>query len=1023
MNRLIMLLLFCWVCTSSYAQQRRVSGVVLEGDIPLAGALVQEVGNDFNVVSTNSEGEFSINLQNRDAVIIVKMVGMITQNVKIPASNKVKVILESDTKGIDEVLVVGYGSKSRITNTGAISQISGAELRQNPSASVQNTLMGRLPGVFSQQLSGQPGSDASRFSIRGAASYSGTVNPLIIVDDIQFNQPLSDLDADQIESVTVLKDAAAVAVYGVQGADGVILIKTRRGVSGRANLSFRSDMGFQTPTVPFDFLGSYDVARLEKQAYENVGLTPKFTDEDIELFRNGTDPYGHPDVNWSDVILKKHTTQVRNNLNISGGTDQAKYFISVGQMYQDGIMKDFSTSNSDFNSNYYYKRYNFKSNVDLKITNTLALNVDLTGFTGEQNNPWLRGTSNNPFFELNDYMRLAPWAYPIYNPDGSYGGNNSSRMANLAYNVVGRMTHLGYQRSHTNGLTSTVGATQAMDFLTKGLSARGSISYNISNWASPYTRNLTRPAFPSYVYDSVTDTYKEFDTNTKRMPVMTLATAQGVLNKDINLQAALNYDRSFGNHKVYGLLLFNQFYKTLGAQEPNAFRGYSFRTGYDYKQRYMVELVGAYNGSNAFPNQNKYNLFPAVSFGWNIAEEEFFKENIHFIDLFKIRYSNGRVGKSNVIDQSAFLEKYVDVANAYNFGEVYSGTTNNLIGISEGTLPNFNIRWELEQQANYGLDLNAFKGKFRLTADYFNRHRYDIFRARQSVPVYAGAALPQSNYASMRMKGFEIETSFRDKKNNFNYFLSYNVSYTMSTILKADEAQTKFDYQMQTGRRLGLPVGYVFDGFYTAENMDSSVKPVNMNVAPGDLRYKDISGDGIINEDDKMRLQYSNISPLVMGFTFGGGYKNLSLSVTLQAGLNYALRAVGTQIIPFVNNLRSVHLDTWTPENQNATLPRLMPTWVGTVNDPNIYLSDFWNRRADYLRMKTFELAYSLPKSWTAPLNLSGVRLYTNGNNLLTWYLKDKNIYDLDPESASGSSIQSYPQMAIYNFGLQVNFK
>lgn len=1024
MKKILMLIFIFCVATLVYAQQKVITGVVSDSQGPLPGVLVSEKGNDFNAVSSGVDGSFKITLKDlKSTTLVFKMIGMQTKEVNVSSTQTVKIKLEDDPKGLDEVVVVGYGTKSRITNTGAISQISGEELRQNPAASVQNTLMGRIPGVFSQQTSGQPGSDAARFSIRGAASYSGTVKPLIIVDDIQFNQPLSDLDADQIESVSVLKDAAAVAVYGVQGADGVVLIKTRRGQSGKPNISFRSEVGLQTPTIPFDFLGSYDVARLEKQAYENVGLTPKFTDDDIQKFKDGSDPYGHPDINWADVILKDLSTQVRNNLNISGGTEKAKYFISLGQLYQNGIMADFSSKESGFNSNYYYKRYNFKSNIDLKVTKSLALNVDLTGYTGEKNNPWLRGTSNNPFYELNDYMRLPPFAYPIYNPDGSYGANNT-RLANLAYNVVGRMTHLGYQRDYTNGLTSTIGVNQSLDALIQGLGARASVSYNISNQDNPYKRNLMRQSFPSYIYNSTTDSYTVFDVNTERMPQMGLTTSQGKLNRDINLQGSLNYDRTFdGKHKVYGLVLYNQYSMSVGEGEPNAFRGFSFRTGYDYKQKYMLELVAGYNGTSLFPNQNRYNLFPAVSLGWNIAEESFFKDHVSFVDLFKVRFSKGRVGRGSGIDQSLYVEKYTDVANAYNFGEVYSSTTNNLLGISEGTLPNYNIRWELEDQTNYGVDINAFKGKLKLTVDYFNRYRYDIFRARQAVPVYVGAALPPSNYASLRMKGFEVETSYRNKINNFNYFASYNVSYTMSTIIQADEATPKFSYQAQTGKRLGLPLGYVFDGFYTPENIAESVKPVNATVAPGDLRYKDLNGDGIIDEDDKMRLDYSNITPLVMGFTFGGSYKNFSASVTMQAGMQFALRAYSTQIIPFVNNLRNVHLDTWTEDNRDAALPRLMPTWVGTVNDPNIYLSDFWNKRADYLRLKTFELSYAIPKKIVQKARLGGVRVYANGNNLFTWFLKDKNIYNLDPESGSGTNIQSYPQMTIYNFGLQVNFK
>lgn len=1004
-----------------YAQQRTITGVVAENSDPMPGVFIYEKGMESNATTTTVNGNFRIVLQGNSNTLVVKMLGFLQQEVNVANKTEVNVNLKADTKGLEEVIVVGYGTKNRVTQVGATSQISGAEIRQNPSASLQNTLMGRLPGFASQQTSGQPGSDASRFSIRGANSYTGQVSVLVIVDDIEFGQPLSDIDPDQVETITILKDASTTAIYGAKGANGVVLITTRRGVAGKPQISFRSETGLQAPTLPFDFLNSYQVATLANQAAANAGTANVWTQEDLDHFKNGTDPYGHPDVNWSDVILRKNSNQVRNNLNISGGTEKAKYFITLGQLYQNGIMKDFSSDETGFNSNYYYKRYNFRTNVDIKATKTFNLSVDMSGYMGEQNQPWLRGTANNPFFELNDYKRLPPFAYPIYNPDGSYGGNNSSQLARLAYNVVGRMTYLGYERNNENGIVTNVTARQNLDIVTKGLSARAVFGYSNAN---TFTRELKRGSFPSFVYDSKTDTYSPFDPATLRLPVMSVSSDPGRMNRRINMQADLRYDRTFDKkHHVNGLLLYNQYTRTPGANIPESFRGMSARVGYDYQLKYIVELSSAYNGSDKFAKGNRYGAFPAVSMGWNMAEEKFFKNNIKFIDLFKVRASYGILGDDERGGEAGKTEMqyYTEATGAYNFGEIYNSTADNQSRLNEGSLPNTGLRWETEEQKNLGVDINAFKGKFRVTADVFDRYRKDILRARQSVPDYAGVAFGTANYAKLGTKGFEIDATYRDKIKEVIFSVNGNVSVAKSTILEADEAIPEFPYQAQTGGRLGRTLGYVSDGFYTPENIATSVKP-GIPVGPGDLRYKDLNDDGIIDAKDRMILPYSNIPNTIYGANFAVAYKGISLALTLQAATNYTMRAISTQIVPFVSNLRPIHLDTWTPENRDAALPRLLPNWIGTTNDPNTYVSDFWDRRADYLRIKSAEVSYAFPSKIAERIYLKGLRIYANGNNLHTWMLKEKNVYNLDPESISGTYVQSYPQQRIWNFGLQVTF-
>ncbi|MGV3503597.1 MAG: SusC/RagA family TonB-linked outer membrane protein [Adhaeribacter sp.] len=1022
MKRPILLIILCLLAgLPALAQQRIITGVVSDQHGPLPGATILEKDMPSNGVAAGVDGSFQLTLRGQSLKLVVKMIGFLAQEVSVAGKNTVNVTLAEDAKGLEEVVVVGYGTQTKVTQTGAVSQISGAEIRQNPSANIQNTLMGRLPGFTSMQRTGQPGQDAASFYIRGLSSFSGSSTPLVIVDDVEYSMPLSDIDPDQIESLTILKDASTTAIYGVKGANGVVLITTRRGQAGKPKISFRTETGLQSPTFPLKFLNAFQTATLRNQALANAGQQLEFTQEDLDHFRNGTDPYGHPDVNWTETIMRPHTTQMRNNLNISGGTEKVKYFLSVGNLWQNGIMKDFSTKESDFNSNYYYKRYTFRSNLDVKATKTLTIGVDLTGYMGEQNGPWLRGTANNPFFELNDYKRLPAYAYPIYNPDGSYGGNNSGLLANLAWNIVGRMRHLGYQRSYENGIMSNINLKQDLSHWLPGLSLRGLLAYNNAN---SYSRNLTRGSFPSFVYDPEDESYTVFDPATTRMPIMAVAYSAGSMNKRTTMQGSIHYDRTFADkHHVSALVLTNMYTRIPGSSEPERYRGYTMRVGYDFRKKYLLEVSSGYNGTDRFQSGNRYGFFPAASAGWNIAEENFFRDHVRFVDLFKLRGSYGLVGSDDIGGYQYIYEQiYSRSTGAYSMGETAGSTTANLASVSEGTMENLNVSWEKERSANMGLDLNMFSGKLKMTGDYFDRYRFDILRTRNA-PVYSGMNFPPVNMAKVQIRGFEVEATYRNRVGKMNYWINGNVSVARNKILEMDEAAPNFPLQAQTGGSLGQMAGYLFDGFYQSEaDIDNSAKPVPA-VKPGDLKYKDMNGDKVINEADKVLLPYSNYPPKIYGLNLGLDYKGFNLSVSFQASTEFNFRAISTAIVPFVNNPRPIHLDTWTPENPDAALPRVLPNWVGTVNDPNTYVSDFWNKRGDFIRLRTAELGYRLPAAWTNRVRLESLRFYANGNNLATWMLlTDKDFYNLDPESPSGSAIMSYPQQKVVNFGVHVTF-
>lgn len=1017
---LVILILFFSCYQNVFSQQRTIVGTVRDGKETIPGVNITEKNQNNNGASTDGDGRFKLTLKGSSQILVISSVGYLSKEVNVAGKSEITITLEVDSKGLEEIVVVGYGTQKKITNTGSTSSIKGSDIRQTPTASLQNALIGRLPGFTSQQRSGRPGADGASFLIRGLTT-PNDASPLIIVDDVEFTQPINELDQDQVESITLLKDAATTAVYGVRGANGVLVITTRRGQAGKPVITVRSEFGLQKPISMPEYLDSYEAALLVNQAKVSDGGSPAYTERDLQLFKDGTDPYGHPNVDWTKTLIRPTSKEIRENLNITGGVDKARYFISAGYLLQDGLLNSFDDPNSGVNTNYYYKRYNFRSNLDIQATKTLSLKLDLSGAFNEINQPNIggRNSRNNPFYEISDYNQLAPFSYPIYNPDGSYGASGLSQIQN---NIVGRIALGGYNRDYFNDITANFRAVQKLDKITKGLSLMGNFSYNgrYQTW-----RSLTRggaSGFPSFVYNSQDGTYSPKN-NTSRVEKYNLA--YGVNGdqsyKRLNFLASLNYDRNFGDHHVYGLALINQSNDLRGAGEPAILRGLTARAGYDYKQKYLVEFNMGYNGSSRFPEGDRYGLFPAVSAGWNISEEQFFKDNISFVNLLKFRASYGLVGSDKVNagnGQYIYIQKYND-GGGYSVGESHT----NFTGINEGTLGNDRVTWEKEKSSNIGFDLNMFKGKFTMTFDVFNRKRYDILQGRTSVPNIIGVGLPPANIWKVNNKGFEVDLGFRDTKGGFTYGIRGNISVAKNKVTFRDEPTQAYPWLSLTNEALGKILGYTFIGYYTdADIADPNVAKPTSPAYAGDLKYFDRNENGIIDPDDRTVLPYPNLPYTIVGLTPSISYKGFSITATFQSAHQFALRGVAEAIAPFTNNFRKVHQGAWRPDNQeNPTFPRL--TERQTTSHPGNYVSDYWMIRGDYLRLKTMEVGYTLPSAFVKRYKLQGARIYANGYNLATWALVDKNVYDIDPENNSGQDGSTfYPQTKTFNFGVQITF-
>lgn len=1029
------LIVFFLACLSVLGQAKRITGLVKDKSGPLPGVSVSEKGNPSNGVSTDANGKFTLTLK-KSHIIVLSSIGYVRQEVSVEGLASVVVEMKDDSKSLDEVVVVGYGQKKKVTLTGAVSAVSGKDIRQSPSPSLQNTLAGRLTGFTSQQRGGQPGKDAASFNIRGVSSYVGNNNPLILVDDIEFTyNEFASLSASEVESITVLKDASTTAIYGIKGANGVVLVTTTRGKAGKPRITLQSEYGLSQPTRLPDYLDSYGAASLLREAQINTNnlnpnkdFKPTFSEEDLELFRNGTDPYGHPNNNWRDLLFNKFAPQARTNFDLNGGTDKVKYFVSVGYLYQGGQLKDYSV---DLNSKYYYKRYNYRSNIDLAVNKSLDLRFDLFGNLGEtnQNNASV-DNAGVMFADLGRAYDTAPYNYPIYNPDGSLGYSVWQRTATgrNKNNLIGRLMYNGYTRNFANNINLVTSANQKLDFLVKGLSVKAVLSYrNLYGYERSMQRPIDGSGFVSYVYDPGTDTYSfGMKDDSYRISTPYMQYSAGSTNRSVTVQGMLNYNRYFGSHHLSGLLLYNLNSKTAQSSNseynfiPENFRGYTGRFGYDYNQRYLFEVSGAYNGTDRFAKGHRMGFFPSASAGWNISEEGFFKDHVRFIDRLKFRASYGLVGVDNTGGVYAYKQSYTSGSGTGLFG---LATNNSYSTVTEGPLANEVVTWEKEKKLNIGVDFAAFRQRLTGTLDWFNNNRYDIISTPGTISSVLGQDLPKFNLGKTNNKGYEIELAYNDKIGaSWQYSVKGTWSVAKNKILFRDEAPTIYPWQAVTGQSIGAAMKYSWTGeFYTeAEIADPSVPKPSVGGRPGEMKYKDLNGDGVIDLYDRSYFGYTNLPNTVYGLTFGVGYKNLNLTLLFQGAANVVASAQGAVIHHVTTNMMPIHQEHWTPERGNsAKYPQLYTSALST--SPRDYYSDFWAIPSDYIRLKTAELSYSFGAKFLNKTHLKGLRIYTNGYNLFTWTKLDK-LYDLDPELNEGSDSLPYPPSRIMNFGINVTF-
>lgn len=1012
----------------AYVKDTLVDGKVTdESGFALPGVTVQVKGTQKGTI-TDGYGRFSLEVPLGDTLLF-SFIGYKEKKIAYKGKGRMLVELVPSAAGLNEVVVVGYGTQMKQDVISSVSQISGEELRRTPTANLQNALTGKLPGLVTQQRSGQPGgASAAKVYVRGASSFTGNNAPLILVDNVEYNYgQLFLIDPNTIKSISILKDAAATAIYGIKGADGVILITTKRGHIGKPTIHFKTQWGVQTPVHQLQTLNAYQSALLNNEALINAGLPPKFSYTDLKLFKSGADPYGHPDVEWRDVLFRNSTVITNNNIDVSGGTERVQYFISLGYMWQNGLLKDIPykgknkelTHVDDINQNYFMKRYKFRSNLDINATKSLHFKLDLVGTHEEANSPGAQSHINH----LYEYGHLNPFMYPVYNPDGSFGYANPFRMTPIGHenNVAGIVALAGYKRNYNDFMDIHLSGIQQLDIITSGLSARGEIAFSYANTAS---RTISRSQeFPSYWFNPEDSTYLPRDANVYRIPKYNRSYSGGNPNRRLNIQGALNYEHSFGPNNISALLLFNQTSYIKHANPPFNFKGYTFRFTYNYKHKYLIGVSGAYNGSSRFVTQKRYSLFPALSAGYNIAKEPFFKKVFPFLETFKFRGSYGWVGSDDIGQNRYFYESVYRRSGSYSYGE----TDNHISGIIEDQQGNNDVSWETQRMADVGLDFSMFKGKISGSLDYFDYYRYDILTKRSTVPLFFGVKegdLPPVNIGEVSNKGFEVELNYKDHIGQVGIFLKGTYSYAKNKILFMDEPPPRFPWQKATGLSIGMQKQYIWTGaFYQDQkDIDTSATPAG-RVNPGFLKYKDLNGDGIINPDDMAYTGYPNLPNTNIGLTLGFDYKGIHFSVLLQSALNFDVITGFDRAVPFRTVLQPIHLGRWTPETaETATFPILTTYFNGSYMSPRGNPSTFWSVSGDYLRIKSMYLSYQIPDYLVNKVGLAAANVFINGYNLFTWS-KMLEKYQYDPEIEPGSNKFVYPTQRIFNFGLRVTFK
>lgn len=1025
----VILLLMNMIYTLASAQTQLITGSVVDDKgegIPGVSVMLKGTTSG---VSSDVSGKFSISVPDGKGILVFHFIGYADQEIDVNGQTKLQVQMKSGSKSLEELVVVGYGTQKKTSVTAAVSSMKGKELSSQPVANITNAIGGHVSGVLFTQSSGEPGYDGSSILIRGIGT-TGSTQPLVIVDGVPRNY--TQLDPNSIESISVLKDAAAVAPYGMGGANGVLLITTKKGKSGKPTLTYNTYYGWQNPTVLTKFVNSYQFATLFNAADDNAhpAAPHAYSADDLQKYKDHSDPNGHPDHNVLKELTNRNTPMTSQNLTLSGGADNVRYYTGISFLSQDGL---WGPTN--------YKRYNLTANIEADATKTTKVNVSMNGRVENGNYPGVSASSI--FYQA---FRTPPNA-PLTFTNGLPG-------AYIGRSAYGNIYGSGYIQNLGYTLLNQLSVEQQLPFV-KGLSIKGVVSYDynpfnpldLANQAAPitsFTRTYLTPIY-YYGYDAATNTISQTGNDGPSKPSYSESFAQ---SQAFTYQGYINYHNSFGKNDITGLVVLESrntkaSYFSAGrinynVSIPELSNGSSnstditnsgssleqrqksaiYRVSYAYDNKYLFEAAGRYDGNYSFGPGHRFGFFPSFSAGWRISEEPFIKNNFNWINSLKIR---GSWGESGALPSSGPFQ-YLSTFGLYGNSAIIGGAATQ--GLSESTQANPYITWERAKKTDVGIEGTLWNGALTFEADYFYEIRNNmIVNPTVSVPAEYGIGLSQVNGGIMSNHGLELSlgTTHRFNK-DLTVGINGNITYARNKQLQVFETSATYDNPNRrvTGRSLGTQFGFQAVGFFTPADFDASgnLKPGIASqpwgqVYPGDLRYKDVNGDGKIDNNDIVPIGNSANYPVVIyGITPSITYKGFDLSVLFQGATG---RDFYDGVYPFDNSSSATigALDYWTPTNQNAANPRI--TTQPTAN--NTQVSSWWVRNGAYIRLKTANLGYTLPSSVLQHIHLQSVRFYVSGQNLLTW----TGIKNFDPE-VSQSNGQYYPQMKVVTVGLNVTF-
>lgn len=1037
-----------------------VSGTVLDKTTndPLIGVSVVVKGVANAGTITDMDGKFTLKLPYAEAPLVFSYLGYQPQEIVPGAKKELTVLLQEDTKALQEVVVVGYTKQRKETMIGSVATITTKDLTQSPTANINNALAGRLPGlIVNQYAGGEPGVDQSELFIRGKATY-GNQSAIVIVDGIE--RDMSYLAPDEIETFTILKDASATAAYGIRGANGVIVITTKRGKAAeKATVNLKASIGINQPIGFPEYLGSADYATLYNEARLNdakmtgadISSLNLFSQQAIDNFRrakgDNSDGLGY-DWDYYDFAFKPGL-QEDVSLSIRGGTDKVRYYVLANYFSQGGNYK--YSNAGEYDSHTKFTRYNFRSNIDININRYLSTRLDLGARITDRNAPGTTAgrlmticATQPPYLPILVEENAHPQneEYIQQNPRGMLYGDNIYR-----YNLLGELSRTGYLNEKNTYLNGSFAMNLDMEFLTKGLKAEVMFSYDASEgrWIN---RKL----------DTYKDGYREYPKYATFMPIegsdaymagghYTGAYKTG--NKyDIDqtigngfshnasdgrtyIQARLDYNRLFSNrHEVTAMLLANRGNRTVNNELAYHSQGITGRFAYYYNQKYLMEFNFGYNGSENFAPGKRYGFFPAGSIGWVVSEEEFMKK-ASWIDFLKVRASYGLVGSDNVSSRFPYLAFYGG-GSGYDFGNNF-GT--NVGGTSEGNLANANLTWEKARKLNVGIDFTTLNQRLALTIDAFYEYRFDIITDMNSdgimgYPDIVGKDAVLQNLGEVSNRGVDIELSWNDKiGKDFRYYIRPNLTFSRNRLEYKAEVARKNSWRKETGKRLYENFVYVFDHFVADQEEADRLNKIGYQpwgqLIPGDVVYKDLDRNGVIDDEDRTAMGNPRSPELMFGIPFGFQYKNFDFSVLLQGATKSSILLNGAAVFDFpqfeqdkIGRVKKMHLDRWTPET--AATAKYPALHYGTHDNNKNGNSSLFLYDASYLRLKNVEIGYNVSPKLLRKFHVQQARIYVQGLNLLTF---DKlGDVDIDPETKSGDGASWYPIQKVFNFGIDITF-